>query len=164
MRFFLRGAASFFAVRVWRCGRIALSSQKSFVDHMEKFAVWLRRYVSPVFLALFVAAFIFWYIAKLNYTYSTHLGVRVEVDGVPFEVDCVVQGVGTNLFGYKVYMNKTLRIPLSALKYKPSREEGHEGKIILDSKSLMNAIAVQLSDIKVLSVDGVSEIDKPQKR
>ncbi len=39
-----------------------------------------------------------------------------------------VEGVGTNLFGYQVYMNKTLRIPLSALKYKRSREEGHEGQ------------------------------------
>ena len=131
---------------------------------MEKLAAWLRRYVSPVFLALFVAAFIFWYIAKLSYTYSTHLGVRVEVDGVPLEVSCVVQGVGTNLFGYKVYMNKTLRVPLSQLKYKPSREEGHEGKIVIDPKALQNAIAVQLSDIKVLSVDGVPEIDRPQKR
>ena len=71
---------------------------------MKKFADWLRRYVSPVFLALFVAALVLWYIAKLNYTYSTRHDVKVEVDGVPFEVTCVVQGIGTNLFGYKVYM------------------------------------------------------------
>lgn len=128
---------------------------------MEKFALWLRRYVSPVFLALFVAAFVLWYIAKLSYTYSTRHDVRVDVDGVPFEVTCVVQGVGTNLFGYKVYMNKTLRIPLSGLKYRASTEEGHEGKIVIDSKSLLSAIAVQLSDIKVLSIDGVPEIDMP---
>ena len=37
-------------------------------------------------------------------------------------------------------------------------------KIVIDPKSLQNAIAVQLSDIKVLSVDGVPEIDRPQKR
>ena len=43
------------------------------------------------------------------------------------------------------------------MKNKPSREEGHEGKIVIDPKSLQNAIAVQLSDIKVLSVDGVPE-------
>lgn len=126
--------------------------------------MWMRRYISPVFLALLVASFILWYIAKLSYTYSTRQEVRIEVDGVPFEVTCVVQGVGTNLFGYQVYMNRTLRIPLSSLKYRVADAEGHEGKIILDSKSLLSAIAVQLSDIKVLSVDGVPEIDNPQSR
>ena len=131
---------------------------------MDKFMQWMHRYVQPVFLAMFVAAVIFWYIAKLSYTYSTRQDVMVDVDGVLFEVTCVVEGVGTNLFGYKVYSNKTLRIPLSSLRYRPSREEGHEGRIILDSKSLQSAIAVQLSDIKVLSIDGVLEIDKPQKK
>ncbi len=131
---------------------------------MDNLLKRMRRYVSPVFLALLVASFILWYIAKLNYTYSTRQDVRVEVDGVPFVVTCVVEGVGTNLFGYRMYMNKTLRIPLSDLKYRVSREEGHEGKLLIDPKSLQSAIAVQLSDIKVISVDGVPEIDKPEKR
>ena len=86
----------------------------------------MHRYVSPVFLALLVASFILWYIAKLSYTYTTEQTVRVSVDGQPFEVTCVVEGVGTNLFGYRVYMNKTLRIPLAELKTKRSYEEGHE--------------------------------------
>ncbi|WP_296004913.1 hypothetical protein [uncultured Alistipes sp.] len=131
---------------------------------MESLLEWMRRYISPVFLALLVASFILWYIAKLSYTYSTRQHVKVEVDGVPFEVTCVVQGIGTNLFGYRVYMNKTLRIPLASLQYKVSPEEGHEDKIILDSKSLQSAIAVRLSDIKVLSIDGVPEIDNPAKK
>ena len=81
---------------------------------MENLLKWVHRYVSPVFLALLVASFILWYIAKLSYTYTTDQTVRVDVDGVPFEVTCVVEGVGTNLFGYRVYMNKTLHIPLFA--------------------------------------------------
>ena len=47
---------------------------------MERFG-WLRRYVSPVFLALLVASFILWYIAKLNYTYTTEQPFTVNVDG-----------------------------------------------------------------------------------
>ncbi len=124
----------------------------------------MQRYVSPVFLVMLVASFILWYLAKLNYTYSTRQDVRVEVDGVPFEVTCVVQGVGTNLFGYQLYMNKTLRIPLSSLNYTVSDEPGHEAKLILDPMSLQNAIAVQLSDIQVLSIEGVPEIDIPQPK
>lgn len=99
---------------------------------MENWLKWMHRYVSPVFLALLVASFILWYIAKLSYTYTTEQTVRVSVDGQPFEVTCVVEGVGTNLFGYRVYMNKTLRIPLAELKTKRSYEEGHEGKLIID--------------------------------
>ena len=79
---------------------------------MENLLHGMRRYVSPVFLALLVASFILWYIAKLSYTYTTEQTVRVSVDGQPFEVTCVVEGIGTNLFGYRVYMNKRLRIPL----------------------------------------------------
>lgn len=122
---------------------------------------WMHRYVSPVFLALLMASFILWYIAKLSYIYTTEQKVRVDVDGQVFDVTCTVEGVGTNLFGYQVYMNKTLRIPLSALKYKRSREEGHEGRIIIDPQSLQNAISVKFSDIKITSIDEVPEIDFP---
>lgn len=130
---------------------------------MDRFTKWMHRYVSPVFLALLVASFILWYIAKLNYTYTTEQVVRVDVDGEQFRVTCVVEGVGTNLFAYRVYMDKVLRVPLSELKYKRSREEGHEGKVIINPQSLQNAISVRFSDIKVVSIGAVPEIDYPEE-
>lgn len=129
---------------------------------MENWLKWMHRYVSPVFLVLLVASFILWYIAKLSYTYTTEQTVRVSVDGQPFEVTCVVEGVGTNLFGYRVYMNKTLRIPLAELKTKRSYEEGHEGKLIIDPQSLQNALAPRFSDIKIISIGDIPEIDVPR--
>ena len=77
---------------------------------MENLLKWMRRYVSPVFLALLVASFILWYLAKLTYMYTTEQTIRLSIDGQPVEITCVVEGVGTNLFGYRVYMNKMLRI------------------------------------------------------
>ena len=130
---------------------------------MNRFFEWTHRYVSPVFLALLVASFILWYIAKLNYTYTTEQVVRLDVDGQRFEVTCVVEGIGTNLFAYRVYMNKVLRIPLTELKFKRSREEGHEGKVVIDPQSLQNAITVQFSDIKIVSIGAVPEIDYPTR-
>ncbi len=127
---------------------------------MDSLLTWLRRYVSPVFLALLVASFILWYIAKLSYVYTTEQSVRVNVDGTVFPVTCVVEGVGTNLFGYRVYANKTLRIPLSELKYTVSNEEGREGNLLLDPQSLQSAISVRFSDIKVVSIGVVPEIEK----
>lgn len=129
---------------------------------MENILKWLKRYISPVFLAMLVASFILWYIAKLSYTYTTEQVVRINVDGEPLKVTCVVEGVGTNLFGYKAYMNKTLRIPLSELKYHVSREEGHEQQLVIDPESLQHAISVRFSDIKVISIGAVPEIDRPE--
>lgn len=99
---------------------------------MENLLKWMRRYVSPVFLALLVASFILWYLAKLTYMYTTEQTIRLSIDGQPVEITCVVEGVGTNLFGYRVYMNKTLRIPLAELKTRRATGEGHEGKLVID--------------------------------
>lgn len=130
---------------------------------MENLLHTMRRYVSPVFLALLVASFILWYIAKLSYTYTTEQQVRLNIDGQRIEVTCVVEGVGTNLFGYRVYMNKTLRIPLDEIKVQRSREEGHENKYVIEPQSLQKALSTRFSDIKIISIGDIPEIDIPQK-
>ncbi len=123
----------------------------------------LRRYISPLFLVLLVAAFILWYIAKLNYTYTTTEQVRVNMDGVPFSVTCVVEGTGTNLFRDHM-QKKLLHIPLKELKYKRLYEQGHEGKIALDSASLQRAVSARLTDLKVHSVADIPEVDYPAQK
>lgn len=132
---------------------------------MEKFFSRVRCCISPVFLALLVAAFILWYIAKLSYVYTTELPFDVNVDGEKFRISCVVEGVGTNLFGYQVYMSKRLRIPLSELKSSPVQGESpdglHDVRLKIDSLSLQNAISVRLSDIKIISVGSSPVISKP---
>ncbi|MDE7069632.1 MAG: hypothetical protein K2O63_03825 [Alistipes sp.] len=132
---------------------------------MEKFFSRIHRCISPVFLALLVASFILWYIAKLSYVYTTELPFEVNVDGEKFRVSCVVEGIGTNLFGYRVYMSKRLRIPLSELKIYPvqgaSDGERAAVRLKIDSLSLQNAISVRLSDIKIISVGSSPEIPKP---
>ncbi|MEG1622856.1 MAG: hypothetical protein RR330_05730 [Alistipes sp.] len=125
---------------------------------MENILKWFRHYLSPVFVAMLMASFVLWYIAKLNHTYTTEQTISVNIDGDKFRVVCVVEGVGTNLFGYRAYMDKTLHIPLSELNYKKSHEPGREGYLILEPQSLQNAISVRYSDIKVLSIGRVPEI------
>ena len=53
---------------------------------MENLLHTMRRYVSPVFLALLVASFILWYIAKLSYTYTAEQTIRLNVDGEEFKI------------------------------------------------------------------------------
>ena len=116
---------------------------------------WIRRSVSPVFIVMLVASFILWYIAKLSYTYTTEQTFRINIDGEKFEVTCVVEGIGTNLFGYRVYHDKVLRIPLSELRTKTSYEEETYGMLIIEPQSLHNAISVRCTDIKIVSIGDV---------
>ncbi|MBQ5619999.1 MAG: hypothetical protein IIU94_03400 [Alistipes sp.] len=122
---------------------------------MEKIVAWVRRTVSPVFVMLLVASFILWYIAKLSYTYTTDQTMRLNVEGNEFKITCVVEGVGTNLFGYRVYHDKVLRIPLSELRTKTSYEEDTYGMLIIEPQSLHNAISVRCTDIKIVSIGDV---------
>lgn len=129
---------------------------------METFLRLLHRYVSPIFLVMLVASFILWYIAKLSYTYTTEYTVSINTDGEKYKVVCIFEGVGTNLISYHTSLGKSVKIPLSELKYKKSREEGHEGMLIIDPQSLQHAIAVRFSDVKVSSIGAIPEIPLPE--
>lgn len=130
---------------------------------MEKIIAWIRRSVSPVFVMLLVASFILWYIAKLSYTYTTDQTMRLNIEGNEFKISCVVEGVGTNLFGYRVYHDKVLRIPLSELRAKISYDEDTYGKLIVDPQSLQNAISVRCTDIKIVSIGDVPPLTPHEK-
>ena len=126
-------------------------------------AVWrsVMGYVSPTFVMLLCASFILWYILKLQYTYTTDYSVVVNINGDRLRVPCVVEGKGTNLFGYRVYMHREINIPLSDLKYVHTQmldEESGEVRddvLLLDAQSLHSAISVRVSDIKIISVGDV---------
>lgn len=131
--------------------------------NFDKLLKWIRRSVSPAFIVMLVASFILWYFAKLSYTYTTEQTFRINIDGEKFEVTCVVEGIGTNLFGYRVYHDKSLRIPLSELRSACSYDEENYGKVIIEPQSLQNAISVRCTDIKIISIGDVPEINQPKK-
>lgn len=130
---------------------------------MEKWLKGLRHYISPAFLVLLVASFILWYISKLSYTYVTEQQMHLVIDEQPVEVVCVVEGLGTNLFANRFHADRTLRIPLEELRFEPSHEAGHEGKLRIDPFSLQQAITLRCSDIKIISVGAIPEIDQPSE-
>jgi hypothetical protein len=126
-------------------------------------ALWrnVMGYVSPTFVMLLCASFILWYILKLQYTYTTDYSVVVNINGDRLRVPCVVEGKGTNLFGYRVYMHREINIPLSDLKYVQTQMldeqtgEVRDDVLLFDAQSLHSAISVRVSDIKVISVGDV---------
>ncbi len=124
------------------------------------FIKWLRHYLSPAFIVMLTASFVLWYIAKLSYTYTTDLDIDVKVGDSKFRVNCVVEGVGTNLFGYRLYKGRKVSIPLDELKYDHSIYESNFGSIIIDPQSLQNAISVRYSDIKVVSIGSIPILEQ----
>lgn len=125
---------------------------------MESPLKWLRHYLSPVFITLLVASFVFWYLAKLNHVYTIEQAIRLSVGGREFTVMCEVEGLGTNLFAYRISTDKMLRIPLSELRVASSEE----GRLAIDPQSLLHAISVRCPDLRVLSIGAVPEIDEPE--
>lgn len=141
---------------------------KKIWDYFKKFLAVVRRYVSPVFIMLLVASFTLWYIAKLNYNYTTELNVKVRIGNQKFEVPCVVEGKGTNLFGYVISTSR-LNIPLEELEYtvicevtQLGDDTNNQQKLHLQSESLKNAISIRLSDINIRSVISIPDIDVPK--
>ena len=140
---------------------------KKFLNKLDVVHRWMRGYVSPVFIALFCASFILWYIIKLGNVYTTNYDLRINIDGESLRVPCVVEGVGTNLLGYKVYQHKELKFALSDLKYAVEQEVDDEtGSVlglycVIDPQSLQNAITLRFSDIKVLNVGDIPIIPMP---
>ena len=126
----------------------------------------MMRYVSPTFVILICASFIMWYILKLQYTYTTDLVVLVNIEGEQMRVPCVIEGKGTNLFGYRVYMHKEIKIPLSDLKYTTISDMNDAtgeivDSIIIDPHSIQSAISVRFSDIKVIAVGDIPMLKMP---
>ena len=87
--------------------------------------------------------------------------VNIEVERL--RIPCVIEGKGTNLLGYRVYMHKEIKIPLTELKYSIASEVDVEAgevvdSIIIDPQSIQSAISVRFSDIKVISVGDVPQL------
>ena len=133
----------------------------------------LRKYISPVFLAMLAVSFTLWYISKLNYTYTTDFNIKVKVDDQRIVVPCVVEGKGTTLFGYGFYASRRTNIPLSELNHEAIElpvinEQGvvdtlaKNYRVRISPLSMQDAISVRFSDLKIVSVGDFQDIDLPK--
>lgn len=133
----------------------------------------LRKYISPVFLAMLAVSFTLWYISKLNYTYTTDFNIKVKVDDQRIVVPCVVEGKGTTLFGYGFYASRRTNIPLSELNHEVIElpvinEQGvvdtlaKNYRVRISPLSMQDAISVRFSDLKIVSVGDFQDIDLPK--
>lgn len=130
----------------------------------------LRKYISPIFLALLAVSFTLWYILKLDYTYTKDMKVEVNIDGQHITVPCVVEGKGSNL----LYSSSRVNVRLSDLKYdvvdvRVSPPEVPDSLVVMEKMvriqpvSMQDALSIRYSDLKVLSVGTIPDIELPKK-
>ena len=147
----------------------------NFVFVMSKFidkakTVWrrLKSWISPVFISFMCVSFLFWYILKLQYTYTTDFNVNLNIDGERLKVPCVVEGKGSYLVGYSLY-SKEHKIALDDLKYTIEQERSAEDDqiigewYVLDPHSVQSAISVRYSDIKIVSLGDIPRLEIKQE-
>lgn len=142
---------------------------KQFFELLKAWAHRLRKYISPVFLAMLAVSFTLWYISKLNYTYTTDFDVEVTINGKKVVVSCVVEGKGTTILGYGLYNSRTADVSLAELKYRVKEQkvlpEGATDSVVVSRKasispiSMRDALSVRFSDLKIVSVDRFPDLD-----
>ena len=131
---------------------------------IKKFFGWLRRVISPVYIMMFVASFILWYITKLGDTYTTDRNITVNVEGKSFDVNCTIRGKGTDLIGYKFSSkNGNIDIPVAELSF-DSVVCDDEGRTLhhISPLSLQQALAARVSSIEVVAVGTFPPIEIPE--
>lgn len=136
-------------------------AKKRLFDDMKRVGavVWkhLRKYVSVPFVVMLLLSTVLWYAKKLGHTYQTEVPITVNVAGRQFDVNCIVEGQGTRLFARQHYRAKPVELRWSDLDVSPSSLR--EGWVVISPYSLQNAISSRNTDIKVLSVGPIPEIE-----
>ncbi len=123
----------------------------------------LRKYISPLFVAMLLLAAILWYITKLGYSYTTEIKLNIHIEDAKLSTTYVAEGVGFKLLGYNFYKGGNLKLPIKELKYKVSTNEDEEKMLDFTQESIFNAITMHFSDIKILSVGSIPSIEMTEK-
>jgi hypothetical protein len=120
----------------------------------------VRRWISPVYVAMLVAAFVLWYITKLGDTYTTDHQVTVVIDNVEYDVDCTIRGKGTDLIYYTLSSRRSrFVIPISDLTQDAPMVDNEGNNIVhVTAESLKLALAQRMDNIEVVSVGSVPVI------
>lgn len=134
----------------------AVGAGKSIKAMTEKKKFNIRKYVSPVFLALLALSFLMWFLTKLSYTYTAEVPVDVDIDGNKFRVTCIAEGVGYRILGHRTFNKSHVTLRFRDVHTTPSVIS--DGHYVVDPYSLQNAISVRNSDIKIISIGDIPDI------
>ena len=123
---------------------------------VKAFFAELKKYVSPVFVAMLLLSAFMWYMIKLGHTYTADVPVEIEVAGNHFRVECVAEADGYKLLARRTYRKTSVALQLGDIQVSPSMV--NDGNYIINAHSLQNAISVRVGDMRIVSVGEIPEI------
>ena len=131
---------------------------------MNRFVIYfknfLRRTAHPALIVFLLISFVLWYINKLSHDYTATVTVPVSIENNPNsalgviensqEVECLIEGAGYRLLTYKLFPKRhRAAVDISRVELRPVAS-GDRNEVTIGS--LYNALAAQITDVKVLSV------------
>lgn len=120
---------------------------------------FINKHVSPVFLLLLILSTIMWYLTKLSHTYTAQVPIAVNIEGNRFSVACLVEGTGHRIVAHRFFMRNVVNLNFRDVQATPSMF--NSGSYVINAYSLQNAISVNISDLKIISVGDLPEIRIP---
>lgn len=134
-------------------------------ENLVKVGEYLRRYISPAYISMLVAALLLWYITKLGETYTTEHEVTVVIDGKEYPVGCTIKGKGTDLIGYTMSSSRSrFVVDFADLSY-DNRIVDEDGTISyhITKESLRLVLAELMKDIEITSVGSLPPLKSNDK-
>jgi len=112
---------------------------------------------------MIILASVMWYVAKLSHDYTVEMPVTVDVDGCRFDVDCVVEGSGRQIFLHRYLMRNVIKLNRTDVRL--HRVQGKENTYTVAPASLQKAVSKYMGELKVGSVGQSPEITfiEPEK-
>lgn len=123
---------------------------KVYQDVQKWFELHFGTRITPLFLVMLGLTFVLWYSAKLQYTYTTQMTIPVQVGDNRHRVECVVEGTGHNIISARNFQRKTVKLKYSDVELIPVSDMPNTYRVA--PESLLNAITVLYSDLKIISV------------
>ena len=108
---------------------------------------------------MLLLSLILWYLTKLGYTYTAEIPVTVEIEGNRFRIECLAEGTGYRIFSHRFLRQKPVRLTMDEIQASPSII--NEGRYIINPYSLQNAISVRNTDLRIISLGDLPEIEYP---
>ena len=130
------------------------------MEIVNRILSWIRRCVSPVYVAMLFAAFVLWFITKLGGTYTVDHQVAVVIDDVEYAVACKIHGKGTDLIHYTLSTKRSsFVIPITELTQdKPIVDNEGNCYVHITAESLKYALAERMHNVDVVAVGSVPVI------
>ncbi len=122
---------------------------------------FLSRGTTLVMLLCAGISLVLWYLNMLNHNYTTTLTLPVVIENTPesnvgvvggnYRIDCRVEGPGYTLFRQK-YFPRPIHIGVDRIRTAPFTENGGEPRNEIVLSTLLTALSVEMTDLKVLSI------------